>query len=134
MQKLADIFGTDDLSAIENMKKESTAPNQIVPVLRFEAGPLKGTRFPLSDKKVTLGRVRDNSIQIDNDTSVSRYHAELSLTGDTYVVRDLNSSNGTLVNGTLIAPSVPLNNGDRITLGESEIIFVSDPDDPRIKE
>jgi hypothetical protein len=132
MQKLADIFGTDDLASLESMQgAEPAAPDKELPVLIFQAGALAPRRHHLTEPRLTLGRVRDNTIQIPKDSSVSRYHAEITQVGDTYVVKDLNSSNGTLLNGKLIAPSATLVNGDVIRLGETEIVFIDDPGDPR---
>ncbi|MBP1468358.1 protein kinase [Candidatus Chloroploca sp. M-50] len=55
----------------------------------------------------------------------SRHHATIRRDGDFYAVTDLGSTNGTLVNGTLITPRIPhrLRQGDRIKIGEVEIEF-----------
>lgn len=81
----------------------------------------KGGRFDLTERRMTIGRGRMNDITI-NDSSVSREHAELVQDGGTYVVRDLDSTNGVLVNGARVREQV-LAPGDTVTLGNSVLRF-----------
>lgn len=72
----------------------------------------------------TLGRTPDNSVSFPDDPNVSRYHAEIELRGLEYCLIDLNSSNGTSVNGQPVAGERYLSDGDLILLGgSSELIF-----------
>lgn len=103
-----------------------------LPVLLFTEGQYEGDVFPLKDDKITIGRVADNTLVFDADGSVSRHHAELKKEGKTYIIVDLNSSNGTTVNGKLIMTH-RLKNGDRITIGSNSMIMIDDPSDQRIK-
>jgi pSer/pThr/pTyr-binding forkhead associated (FHA) protein len=73
---------------------------------------------------VTLGRALDNDIVLE-DSRVSRYHAELRLEGERCRVRDLRSTNGTLVNGRAIA-EVALAPGDLISIGGLELRLESE--------
>ena len=79
----------------------------------------------------TLGRSLDNDIILD-DPSVSRRHAQLSVSGDHYVLRDLHSRNGTFVNGQRIS-EVALRDGDLLTLGDVGMVIkrLSGPRPPR---
>jgi pSer/pThr/pTyr-binding forkhead associated (FHA) protein len=56
---------------------------------------------------------------------VSRRHAELQYVGGGWFAMDLDSTNGTLLNGSELPPKVPtpLSDGDRLALGELEIVF-----------
>jgi hypothetical protein len=63
----------------------------------------------------TIGRTRHNDVQVDAP-SVSRKHAEIALTENGYVLRDLGSENGTFVNGERIAEH-PLIDGDLLHFG-----------------
>jgi pSer/pThr/pTyr-binding forkhead associated (FHA) protein len=64
-------------------------------------------------------------IQVD-DASVSSHHAQLNLTGNgNYLLKDLNSTNGTRVNGTAVTDT-QLRNGDRVRLGKIEAAYFSD--------
>ena len=81
----------------------------------------------LTDEVITLGRISENALQIEH-ASVSSYHAELTLRGDNYILKDLGSTNGTRVNGRAIEPEqeVPLNPNDEIQFGHVETKYVTD--------
>jgi len=74
----------------------------------------------LVDLAITIGRGPDNTIVV-NDQSISTHHAQLLLEGDTYRLKDLNSTNGTRVNSKLVTEAV-LRFDDRIRFGEAEEI------------
>ena len=74
---------------------------------------------------ITLGRASDCTIPI-KDRFLSRRHAEIVRDRGQWFVRDCGSVNGTLVNGVKIAEPVPLRPGDRIALGDSEVVFHAD--------
>src|SRR5213079_2098804 len=71
---------------------------------------------------ITLGRASDCTIPI-RDRFLSRHHAEIVHASGEWLVRDCGSVNGTLLNGVKLAASTPLKPGDRIGLGDSEVIF-----------
>ena len=62
---------------------------------------LTGRTYDLKVEKTTVGRVADNTFEIP-ETSVSSHHAEILLRGNEVVVRDLDSTNGTYINGEKI--------------------------------
>jgi two-component system cell cycle response regulator len=75
-----------------------------------------GQVFTINSEEFTLGRHPDNSGCVD-DQGISRYHAKITRTDNTlYAVEDLNSSNGTFVNGAQVERA-ELNNGDTLQLG-----------------
>lgn len=78
----------------------------------------------LSEETVTIGRLADNTIQIE-DGSVSSHHAEITFEGGSYHLRDKDSTNGTFVNG---APTtgVVLKDGDQVRFGSIETTFAAD--------
>jgi pSer/pThr/pTyr-binding forkhead associated (FHA) protein len=80
--------------------------------------------FDLIEDNITVGRVEDNMIQID-DASVSSHHAELVRDGDDYLLRDLDSTNGTRLNGTAHTEG-RLKDGDEITFGKIDAIYESE--------
>jgi hypothetical protein len=69
---------------------------------------------------VTLGRASDNHVVL-LDTYVSSYHARLDLRDGEWWLADLDSRNGTLLNGVPITKSVPLADGDVIGVGQVEL-------------
>ncbi len=86
--------------------------------------------FVLGSSVVTLGRTSENDLAFPNDSNVSRFHAEIEPRGSEFCLIDLNSSNGTAVNGARVSGEVFLTPGDRILLGGStEIVFSSGTED-----
>ncbi len=80
-----------------------------------------GSRFPLGDGPVTLGRLAECDLVL-NDPNVSRRHAELRRTTDGVVVTDLGSTNGTRVNGVPVREQ-QLVSGDELTVGSTTLVF-----------
>lgn len=72
---------------------------------------------------VTIGREEGNSLRL-NDERVSRFHSKVQLDGDDYILTDLESTNGTRVNGTAIQIR-RLRVGDRVGVGRSLLLFGS---------
>jgi sigma-B regulation protein RsbU (phosphoserine phosphatase) len=70
---------------------------------------------------ITLGRATECTVPI-RDRYLSRHHAEIILDAEQWIVRDCGSVNGTLLNGTRVVGSAPLHRGDRIMLGDSQVI------------
>jgi hypothetical protein len=80
-----------------------------------------GKSRPLTKPEVILGRSREADIRLA-DPNVSRKHAAIRRIGSAYWVADLDSTNGTLVNGKRVTRQ-QLEDGDRITLGSTEVVF-----------
>lgn len=80
---------------------------------------LTGRTHELTVDKTTIGRVEDNSFPI-TEPSVSSHHCEVLLRGPEVVVKDLNSTNGSYINGEKISESV-LKPGQILRLGQVEM-------------
>lgn len=78
----------------------------------------------LTEELTTIGRAPENSIRLD-EPSVSGRHAELTLAGEICHLKDLESTNGTLVNGKPVT-TVQLRSGDRIRFGKIEACYECD--------
>jgi len=78
----------------------------------------------LDDERITIGRLPDNAIQIEDD-SVSSHHAELVSEGGSYRLRDLDSTNGTFVNGEPVKELL-LASGARVRIGRVDASFTND--------
>ncbi|MBW2282425.1 MAG: FHA domain-containing protein [Deltaproteobacteria bacterium] len=89
--------------------------------LAIVSGPLAGTVVALKSGKTRIGYLEDNDITL-NSTTVSRYHAEITSRGRRTQIQDLGSKNGTRVNGQPVRES-PLQPGDRIQMGEVELLY-----------
>jgi pSer/pThr/pTyr-binding forkhead associated (FHA) protein len=90
-------------------------------VLAVRTGPYEGKVFELDKESVVLGRDVTNDI-IFPDPEVSRRHSRLSLTPRGYVLEDLDSTNGTFVNGEQLTEPRLLLVGDQIGLSQKLII------------
>jgi pSer/pThr/pTyr-binding forkhead associated (FHA) protein len=82
---------------------------------------MNGTRHEIDKRRVVLGRSKDCDIQLA-DPNVSRRHAELRQEGAAYWLIDLESTNGTLVNGRRTSRA-KLESGDTITIGSTDLLF-----------
>jgi pSer/pThr/pTyr-binding forkhead associated (FHA) protein len=94
-------------------------------------GP-NGARHEIMSDPATIGRDPMNDVVIPDDTKVSRSHAEIQFKEGRWLLIDLESRNGTLVNGRRIRRH-PLRSGDRIQCGEQIFAFLAD-DDPYATE
>ena len=78
---------------------------------------------------VRIGREPDMDVVIDN-VAVSRRQAEIRLEGADWVLRDLDSGNGTFLNGHRVERSTPLKPGDEVTFGKFSLFFEHVPVEP----
>lgn len=85
---------------------------------------VKGQTHDVGSEGLTIGRTEENSISIDNPT-VSGRHCTITLQGDEYILKDLGSTNGTLVNAEEVT-EVILKPNDLIRVGSVEFLFSSE--------
>ena len=97
------------------------------PRLLVLSGPLKDSTIPLLEGEITIGREASNGIAI-TDPSVSRKHCLVSTEDGRFRVRDLDSRNGTLVNGIAVEEQW-LQHGDEIAAGDSSFLFLLEDKD-----
>ena len=81
---------------------------------------MTGRSHELKVDKTTIGRVDDNSFPI-TESSVSSHHCEVLLRGQDVIVNDLNSTNGTFINGDKISGEAVLKPGQILRLGQIEL-------------
>lgn len=101
--------------------------------LLVDGGPNNGMTIPLSGRPITFGRRQDNDVVVE-ETTVSRRHALILETSSGYVLRDLNSTNGSFINRIKVGLGEhPLKHSDRIVLAGSNVAFVfqQEPDDTK---
>jgi DNA-binding CsgD family transcriptional regulator len=92
------------------------------------AGPQDRRLAGLEGERFTVGKSENASLRL-SDGGVSRLHAVVERLGSGWSIRDLDSTNGTWVNGRRIAAEHPLRNGDDIRLGETRLVFRSATND-----
>jgi pSer/pThr/pTyr-binding forkhead associated (FHA) protein len=93
----------------------------MIPRLEAIDGPLSGQTFYLDEPVISIGRLVSNDIGLA-DLYVSRHHCVIRTEGTEYMIEDLNSANGTYVNGELVKAS-SVKEGSIIQIGNSRFIF-----------
>jgi CRP-like cAMP-binding protein/Fe-S-cluster-containing hydrogenase component 2 len=95
----------------------------ILPRLKIVSGPRAGSFLQLRYPTTTFGRGADNDYRFADDTLMSRAQAVIVCEASRFILRDLNSTNGTLLNGNPVA-EIDLHPGDIIEMGEMQMEFV----------
>ena len=85
------------------------------------SGDFKGREYPIEQGEITIGRKADNMILLDHPT-ISSHHCRILRNGDSCVLQDLDSTNGTRVNSRDVKESA-LHHQDLIQLGSIEFLF-----------
>lgn len=91
---------------------------------RIDSLPYKIKEYYSIDDAISLGRHGDNDIVI-KDPYVSKQHFQIIKDEGKYYLEDLNSANGTSLNGNKVLDVVKLKNGDIIRIGQIEFLFVN---------
>jgi pSer/pThr/pTyr-binding forkhead associated (FHA) protein len=92
----------------------------VLVVLRSPVLPL-GTRYETGAVPITIGRAADNTLALNGDEYASSHHARVETQRDGVWVHDLDSTNGTYVNGRQISGRTRLREGDTVRIGETEL-------------
>jgi serine/threonine protein kinase len=79
--------------------------------------------YQLSKEITSIGRAQTNDVRLSGETGVSRFHTRIVWDHDGFIMVDLNSSNGTYLNGVRVLEPVPLKNGDQIEIGNAHFVF-----------
>src|SRR5208282_2271019 len=95
-----------------------------MPRLVAQSQEFVGKTVDLYGQEITVGRVADNKIQIEH-ASISGHHAVLKLDGQDYVIKDLDSTNGTRINAEKIGEQ-KLRRNDILRLGNIELLYDSE--------
>lgn len=107
-------------SDARRMRKEAKrprgAPTQVVVV----EGSGTGIAASLDDLPILIGRGTDAAIRLDDDY-VSTRHARIGLSGDTYYVEDLGSTNGTYIGSQRLTQATAVQLGTRIRIGKTTL-------------
>ncbi len=118
-----DILGDDEEIELEvggAEEVEEDKPRRAV--LLYQEGTAEEQIYPFTGDVMSLGRGRDNDVQVKNDSKVSRYHCKLYRRGPNFYIEDNKSANGTLVNGELITER-RLFGGEEVIIGETFFRF-----------
>ncbi len=108
----------------DGLLKKQTQSNISVSVTAI-SGPRTGLSFQIApDTGMSLGRSPDAAIQVI-DTGISREHIHMNFDGVSVIVEDLNSANGTYVNGKRLTGKIEIKNGDQVSIGVSTVLKFS---------
>lgn len=99
-------------------------PKTPLVTFRVLEGTDRGKYFPKLVLPLTIGREDGNSMRLD-DERISRFHAKIQADGDEIILTDLESTNGTKVNGHVVSIRC-LRPGDRIQMGRTILLYGSD--------
>jgi len=114
LASLEDTASADELAAITALPAGSA-------LLIVRRGPTVGARFLLDTDVTVAGRHPDADIFLD-DVTVSRRHAEITRNGKVFSIRDLDSLNGTYLDGSRTAGGV-MQDGSEIQIGKYRMTF-----------
>ncbi|MEZ4411411.1 MAG: FHA domain-containing protein [Gemmatimonadales bacterium] len=114
-------------SMVPSFPSRPTAPPPLATVL-VRSGSLRGQRLPIRTPVINIGRADYNDL-VFSDESVSASHAKLQRREALWVLTDLDSTNGTFVDGDQIRGEVPLMPGSTVRFGDVAVMF--DPTDAR---
>jgi pSer/pThr/pTyr-binding forkhead associated (FHA) protein len=100
----------------------ATPPNAALLVVHAPDEAMKGQRFPVGEEDVTFGREEGNTILIASDQA-SRRHARIFVSGGVHVLVDLDSTNGTFLNSTLVKEQT-LRHGDVVRIATTVLKYL----------
>lgn len=105
-------------SASRKAKKAEGGSVRSARYLAFTGGPLHNKRVPLTVSPIIIGRAPDCTVTI-NDSYASGHHLRLYKNENQWFVEDLNSTNGTLLNGARLQSATPLSIGMKVQIGQT---------------
>jgi len=100
---------------------QSHEPESLPPATARIIGP-SGQEWVFGGDDLTVGRAHDNGVRL-TDPTVSRYHLRFMYSDGVPLVVDLNSSNGTYINGVAISGVHALRDGDIVEAGDAKLVF-----------
>lgn len=119
---------TDIRAALQASEKEAQQKSAALLVV---GGDLNGTLFDLIEVMTGVGRNADNAIALEFN-GVSRYHFKLHVSGETHVLEDCGSKNGTYLNNKKVEGNTPLAKGDIIKIGSIALKYLPKGDPERL--
>ncbi len=101
-------------------------PDKALAKLVLNQGETPG-EWLLTRDTISIGRVAESDLCLKDDLRVSRQHAVIHRAPTAYILTDLNSANGTFLNGALLTEPTVLHPGDVIRVGHTELTFIMEP-------
>lgn len=104
-------------------KPATDEPTRAAHLLSVMTGPDRGTIWTMDGHEIRIGRNMQSASHVLSDPSVSRVHCRIARLDDDYMIEDVQSGNGTVLNGTRITGPTRLRQGDLIMLGSTVIRY-----------
>ncbi|MBA3824496.1 MAG: FHA domain-containing protein, partial [Ktedonobacterales bacterium] len=114
---------TADVAQATPFSETTRPPMSQPPRFNWKTADGASHEFVLTAAEIAIGRAPTCDIVLNDDQMVSRRHAIVRRNGNVVTVVDLGSSNGTLVNGAEIHDAHPLKDGDKLTIGDHDLMF-----------
>lgn len=111
-----EIIQFEDQTLVAPIEKIDPVEMEQTPSLLMISGPQIGRNFSMIEEEFMIGRAHHCDLPIE-DELVSRHHCKIVFTPQGAILKDLGSTNGTLLNGRRIREEVVLNEGDQIQVG-----------------
>ncbi len=112
---------TPEAAAAAGLGRGATPRKSVRLVVQRSPSLEEGGAFPLNSAPVTVGRGGQNDLVLEGDEFASARHARIEVRGDGVWVQDLESTNGTYVNGSRVAGAQRLDEGDILRVGETDL-------------
>jgi hypothetical protein len=113
---------TPAAAAAAGLGRGAPARRSVRLVVRRSPSLEDGAEFPLNSAPVTVGRGGQNDLVLTGDEFASARHARIELRRDGAWVQDLESTNGTFVNGSRVTGAQRLDAGDVLRVGETDLV------------
>ena len=113
---------TPAAAAAAGLGRGKQARRSVRLVVRRSPSLEDGAEFPLNSAPVTVGRGGQNDLVLTGDEFASARHARIEVRGDGAWVQDLESTNGTYVNGSRVTGAQRLEAGDNLRVGETDLV------------
>jgi hypothetical protein len=113
---------TPGAAAAAGLGRGAPARRSVRLVVRRSPSLEDGAEFPLNSAPVTVGRGGQNDLVLTGDEFASARHARIELRRDGAWVQDLESTNGTFVNGSRVTGAQRLDAGDVLRVGETDLV------------
>ena len=113
---------TPAAAAASGLRRAATARRSVRLVVQRSPSLEEGDQFPVDSAPVTVGRGGQNDLVLTGDDFASARHARIERRGDGVWVQDLDSTNGTYVNGARVAGAQRLDSGDILRVGATDLL------------
>ena len=116
--------GTHDLGSVssDGVTRAFNAPERVRAVLRFGSGDSNQGEYEIGDNEIAIGRSQQCHVVLEDKRS-SRRHAIIKREGLRFLLKDLGSANGTLLNGNPVVDEHELQSGDQMQIGDTVFTF-----------